>query len=155
MPTVKSRNTAFKIITIASIALGGYFIISKILATLTYLNIISVMGILELFASLTLVSAGLSALLSIKIGFYVYVAACMFWLLRFLPMIFFEPTIFAKIPQPLAYIITIVFGLAAIPFWLSLLGVIICYYELKTHREKALNQETTNMRSDYLVIMII
>jgi len=137
-----SKSTGFKLIALISIAFGGYIAFAMILMSRMYLKFSSTVGILTILAGLALMIAGLSALMSVKVGHYVYSGSCVIWLLRWVPMIFFKSTFLGEMPQPVSGIVVIVFGMTAIPFWLSLFGVILSYYEMKKLRRIELNEKS-------------
>jgi hypothetical protein len=136
-----SKSIGFKLIALISIAFGGYITFAMILMSRMYLKLSSTVGILTILAGLALMIAGLSALMSVKVGHYVYSGSCVIWLLRLLPMIFFKSPFLGEMPQPVSGIVVIVFGMTAIPFWLSLFGVILSYYEMKKLRRIELNEK--------------
>jgi len=137
-----SKSTGFKLIALISIAFGGYITFAMILMSRMYLKLSSTVGILTILASLALMIAGLIALISIKAGLYIYIGSCAIWLLKLVPMIFYKSPFFSEMPQPVSGIVVIVFGMTAIPFWLSLFGVILSYYEMKKLRRKQLNEKS-------------
>ena len=142
MADKSSKSTGFKLIALISIAFGGYIAFAMILMSRMYLKLSSTVGILTILAGLALMIAGLSALMSVKVGHYVYSGSCVIWLLRCVPMIFFKSTFLGEMPQPVSGIVVIVFGMTAIPFWLSLFGVILSYYEMKKLRRIELNEKS-------------
>lgn len=114
-----SKSTGLRLIVFISIAFGGYFICAMMLMSRMYLKLPSTVGILTMLAGLALMIAGLTALMSVKVSLYAYIASCVIWLLRFVPMIFLKSTFFGEMPRSVSGIVVIVFGMTAIPFWLS------------------------------------
>lgn len=139
----KNRSsTGFRLIAFISIAVGGYFTFAMMLMARMYLKSPSAASILTILAGLALMIAGLTALTSVKIGSYVYIASCAIWLLRFVPVIFLKSTFFGDMPMSVSGIVVMVLGMTAIPFWLSLFGVILSNYEMKQSRNIVLRQKS-------------
>lgn len=133
------RSPGFKLITLISIAVGGYYIFAAMLLLRSRMATPAIVPVLTVLASIALTIAGLTALASLRTGLYFYIGSCVIWLLRFIPLIFLTGHFFGKMPHPVSAITGLVFGMTAIPFWLSLFGVIICYYELRKQKRVKLS----------------
>jgi hypothetical protein len=102
-----------------------------IIVLLKFSSEIHVGAIIPILAWISLLVAGIGALNSIRTGFYLYLSSCIIWLVKNIPHAIIKAAIFEQMPQSLSNILAVILAIIRFPFWISLLGAIISYYEFK------------------------
>lgn len=125
-------SIGFKIIAYISIVIASCVILAMmIIVLLKFSSEIHVGAIIPILAWISLLVAGIGALNSIRTGFYLYLSSCIIWLVKNIPHAIIKAAIFEQMPQSLSNILAVILAIIRFPFWISLLGAIISYYEFK------------------------
>ena len=105
--------------------IGGAYLAFVHLAISTSGNV-SLIFILQALSGIALLLAGLSALFLRKFSLYAYICSFLISFLRFLPMIFNTDE-----PRSFVVFVALVFGLVSISTLISIIGIIISYFDRK------------------------
>lgn len=125
-------SRGLKIVASVSIIMAGLMIFFTLVSFKLSGATIPIGAIITtLLGCMLLLSAGLFVLKSVKVGCYVFAVSAAFFFLYYMIQLIVKTSVFSRMPNSLYGIIRIVTGMGAIPFWLSVVGTIICYRELK------------------------
>jgi hypothetical protein len=125
-------SRGLKVVTSVSIIMASLMIFATLVSFKLQGSVIPIGAIITtLLGCMLLLSAGLFASKSVKVGCYVYAVSAAFFFLYYVIHLIVRTSVFSNMPNSLYDTIRLVTGIGALPFLLSLIGTIVCYRELK------------------------
>lgn len=136
----RKTSVVLKIVTYASIIFGTWMLAGTLFVSIRYsretpISIGAV--IIAIAAILTLLMAGIVALKSARAGLYLYSASSMIWLIRIVIQIAFGE----KAQSTPIWSVFLKAG--GIWLLLCLVGIVVCYHELRKLHKAARTEKTT------------